>query len=217
MVMRKFFEYGGFAAGALLVVFGVAVIALGLSGRSTVNTNLSQEAIVGSDDMSPAAIKESVGDASWVANVDLPSCDVAGKSIDSGSEARCFAQYMRIHALRSSDGLTYAQMGRFVAKANPDDPAGTSDEALALTDSEGNPVANSARNTWVTETALATALNVSYMAERLSLFSIVVGIALLLSGIGFVVLDYVALHVRRRATEPVPAARESQHTGAAAA
>ena len=40
----------------------------------------------------------------------------------------------------------------------------------------------------MTETALATALNMSYMAEQLSLFGIVVGIALLLTGIGFLVL-----------------------------
>jgi hypothetical protein len=32
----------------------------------------------------------------------------------------------------------------------------------------------------------ATALNVSYMAEQLSLFSLVVGIALLLAGVGFI-------------------------------
>jgi hypothetical protein len=213
--MRKFFEFGGFIAGAVLVVFGVAVIALGISGRSTVHTNLSQEAIVGSDDMSPAAIKESVGDASWVATVDLPTCDVAGKSIDTGGKARCFAQYMRIHALRSSDGLSYAQMGRFATADGS--PKGTSDEALALKDSDGNPVANSARDTWVTETALSTALNVSFMAERLSLFSIVIGIALLLAGIGFVVLDYVALHTRREAAEKAPAASEPQRTGAAVA
>ena len=45
----------------------------------------------------------------------------------------------------------------------------------------------------MTETALSTALNVSYMAEQLSLFSLVVGIALLLAGVGFVVLAYAAL------------------------
>jgi hypothetical protein len=33
-----------------------------------------------------------------------------------------------------------------------------------------------------------TALNVGYMAEMLSIFSIVVGVALLLAGIGFVIL-----------------------------
>jgi len=40
----------------------------------------------------------------------------------------------------------------------------------------------------VTETALATALNMSYMAEQLSLFSIVIGVALLLAGLGFGIL-----------------------------
>ena len=47
---------------------------------------------------------------------------------------------------------------------------------------------NGLRNMWVTETALTTALNMSYMAEQLSLFGIVVGVALLLTGIGFLVL-----------------------------
>jgi hypothetical protein len=40
----------------------------------------------------------------------------------------------------------------------------------------------------VTETALSTALNMSYMATNLALFSLVVGIALLLTGVGFLVL-----------------------------
>ena len=49
----------------------------------------------------------------------------------------------------------------------------------------------------MTETALTTALNTSYMADRLGLFGIVVGIALLLSGIGFIVLAFAALHRKR--------------------
>jgi hypothetical protein len=40
----------------------------------------------------------------------------------------------------------------------------------------------------VTETALTTALNTSFMADQLGNFGIVVGIALLLSGLGFVIL-----------------------------
>ena len=40
----------------------------------------------------------------------------------------------------------------------------------------------------MTETALSTALNASYIAESLWVFGIVVGIALLLSGIGFAIL-----------------------------
>ena len=197
--MRKVFEFGGFIAGAVLIIFGVAVIALGVSARSTVHHDLSQEAIVGSSDMSPSAIKEEIAGESWAASVDIPTGDVANKSIDTGSEARTFAQYMRIHALTSSDGLTYAQMGRF---ATPDgSPKGTSDEALAAKGDDGRPLPNTARNTWVTATALTTALNMSYMAEQLALFSMVIGIALLLSGVGFIVLDWVALHRRREAEE----------------
>ena len=55
-------------------------------------------------------------------------------------------------------------------------------------DAKGSPVSNSARETWVTATALSTALNMSYMAEQMALFGIVVGIALLLSGFGFIIL-----------------------------
>ena len=40
----------------------------------------------------------------------------------------------------------------------------------------------------MTETALTTALNTSFFAERVAMFSIVMGIALLLTGIGFLVL-----------------------------
>src|SRR5439155_543653 len=65
----------------------------------------------------------------------------------------------------------------------------TSDEKYALVNAETKrPVDNGLRNLWVTETALTTALNTSYMAEQLSLFGIVVGIALLLAGIGFAIL-----------------------------
>jgi hypothetical protein len=185
--MRKFLEIGGFLAGALLIVFGVAAIVMGANGRSTVTDSLKQEQIVGSEDMSPAAIKDAAMKAGLnVATLDIPTQDIAGKPIDSGDRARAFAGYMRIHALESTGGLVYAQMGRFAVKSG--DPKGTSDEALALKDENGNPVANGARNTWVTETALGTALNVSYMADQLALFGIVVGVALLLSGIGFVVL-----------------------------
>jgi hypothetical protein len=40
----------------------------------------------------------------------------------------------------------------------------------------------------VTETSLTTALNMSFFAERVGMFGIVMGIALLLTGIGFLVL-----------------------------
>ena len=186
MGKRRLFEWGGVAAGIVLIAFGIGALVMSIDARSTVRDELQREQIVGSDDMSPEAIQAGIDEAGL--DVSAPSCDVAEQPIETGDDARCFSQYMRIHALESSGGLTYAQMGRFVAADDPENPAGTSDEAAALTDEEGNPVPNQARNTWVTETSLSTALNLSYMAERLALFGIVVGIALILSGIGFIVL-----------------------------
>jgi hypothetical protein len=206
--MKKFFEIGGFIAGAILIAFGAAVIALGANGRSTVNSNLKQEQIVGSPDMTPALIKDEATKAG-LKGVSFPTCSVAGKSIDTGGEARCFAQYMRIHTLEATSGVPYAQMPRYATA----DGKGTNDGTLAL-QSNGKPVANAARDIWVTETALTTALNVSYMAEQLSLFSLVIGVALLLSGVGFVVLDWAALH-RRRVKAATPAVAQSRQAAIA--
>ena len=198
-VLRKLLEWGGFAAGAILVTFGVVAIAMGFSGRSTVSDSLKLEKITGTPDMTPALIAKEAKEAG-LTGVSLPSKSVAGKAINSGDRARTFASYMRIHALEATGGYTYAQMGRFQAK--PDTPkaqlavgGGTDNPQWALVDTATKqPVANGARNLWVTETPLTTALNTSYMADRLGLFGIVVGIALLLTGIGFFVLAFAALH-----------------------
>jgi hypothetical protein len=198
------FEWGGFISGAILIAFGVGAIAMGFSGRGTVADSLKQEKIVGSADMTPALIVKEAKEAGLDVNaIDMPTVAVAGKAINSGPRARAFASYMRIHALEATGGYTYAEMGRFQAK--PDTPkaqlavgGGTDNPTWAVTDTATKqPVANGARNLWVTETALSTALNTSYMADRLGLFGIVVGVALLLSGIGFIVLAFAALHRRK--------------------
>jgi hypothetical protein len=204
--MRKFLEVGGFIAGAVLVLFGAVVIALGIGARSTVNSGLSAEKITGTPDMTPALIKTEVAKAG-LTGVSIPSCSVAGKSITTGTTARCFAQYMRIHTLMATGGLTYAEMGRFATADGK--PLGTNDATKAV-QQNGQPVANSARDIWVTETALTTALNVSYMASQLSLFSIVIGVALLLAGFGFAILDWAALHRRKEAKVGAEAARPLQ-------
>ena len=196
--MRKLFVIGGIVAGLVLVIFGATAISMGIDGRTTVRDSLKQEQIVFGAADDPAVAKFA---AQW-----------ADKPLQTGTQARAFAQIMHEHALEASDGLAYAQMGRFVSAKDPESPAGTSDEAAALKDEKGNPVSNSARNTWVTETALSTALNVSYMAEQMALFGIVVGIALLLSGFGFIIL---ALGGALRSREVSPVATR-EPTGARA-
>jgi hypothetical protein len=184
---RKLFQYGGIAASIVLIAFGTGSIALGAWGVSTVRDNLKQEQIF-------------FGDAS---QDDAVPASLSGKQVTTGERAREFAKVMRKHALEATGGQTYAQMGRFIDKnGNP-----TSDEAQAAKDPKtGQPVANEARNIWVTETALATALNVAYFGERVGVFGIVMGIALLLTGIGFLVLTLGGALRLSKAQEPEPAA-----------
>jgi hypothetical protein len=92
---------------------------------------------------------------------------------------------MRVHALEASNGQTYAEMPRFLDENGK--PV-ADEKAAAVDPKSGQPVSNPARDLWVTETALATALNTSYFAENVANFAIVMGFALLLAGIGFLVL-----------------------------
>jgi hypothetical protein len=181
---KKFIEYAGIAASVILIAFGIGAIVAGIAGHSTVRDNLKAEQIVGSPDMTPSAIAAEAKQAG-LKNVDLPTCSVAGKAIDTGTRGRCFAQYMRIHTLEATGGQVYSQMGRFLdASGKP-----TNDEKTAAIDPKTKkPVENGARNIWVTETALTTALNTSYFAENVALFSVVMGVALLLVGGGLLVV-----------------------------
>jgi hypothetical protein len=206
--MRTIFRYGGVAASITLIVVAIGAIVIGFSGRSEVGTNLQREAIVGTPDMTPAAIAKEAK-AAGLKTLSLPTCSVANRSIDTGGEAKCFAGYMRIHALEATGGQTYAQMPRY---QGPNGTA-TNDAKQALTRPNGAPIDNPARQVWVTETALATALNTSYFAQSVALFAIVMGAVLLLTGIGFLVLTLgllsgapAMLRHRRHSGGSVPAA-----------
>ena len=184
--MKKLFAYGGIGASIILIAFGIGAAWVGVSGRDQVRSNLKLERITGTPDMTPAAIKAEAAKAG-LKNVSLPSCNVADKTVNTGARAHCFASYMRIHALEATGGQVYAQLGQYLDKSGK----ATSDKALAAKDPKtGQPVANPVRNVWITETALSTALNQAFFAEQVSYFGIVTGIALLLTGVGFLVLAF---------------------------
>jgi F0F1-type ATP synthase membrane subunit c/vacuolar-type H+-ATPase subunit K len=192
--MRKLFEIGGLVAAAVLIAFGVAAIVLGVNGRDTVGNSLKQEYIVGTPDMTASAIAAEAKKAGLPASIKLPTANIAGKAITNGTLAHEFATYMRIHTLEATGGLSYAQMGRYKALATApakftDGLGGTNDTTYAVTDPKiKQPVSNPRRDIWTTSVALQTALNSSYMADQLSVFGVVVGVALLLSGFGFGIL-----------------------------
>jgi hypothetical protein len=192
---KSFWEIGGFLAGGVLILFGIVAIYMGVSGFTTVRDSIKDENIFFSTAEDQDAATDEYASA-WY-----------GEQVTTGEQARAQAQVMRYHTVNAEwnpEGLTYAQRGRFLAKDDPANPAGTSDEAAALLDEAGKPVSNSYRNQWVTFTGLSTALNMSYMAEQLSLFGIVVGVALLLTGVGLVILAF-AVFGREPATAQSPA------------
>ena len=185
---------GGYISGGVLIVFGIVVIALGVWGFSFARDHIEREGITFGPATDPAVQEHA---EQW-----------AGEPVDTGRKALAMAEIMREHTLAGTGGLTYAEMGRYQSAANPDDAKGTNDEAQAAKDESGQPISNGARNIWVTETALATALDMGFMSEMLSLFSIVVGIALLLTGIGLVILALAVFGrwrpVSQTAAEPAP-------------
>jgi hypothetical protein len=158
----KVVTYAGIAASVILIAFGIGSIVVGFNGRDRVQSDLAREQIVGTDDST-----------------------IPGQLVDTGSEAQAFANVMRKHTLEATGGQTYSQMGRFL----DDNGKPTSDESKAAKDPKtGQPVENGLRNMWVNETALSTALNTAYFAESVATFAIVMGFALLLTGIGFLVV-----------------------------
>jgi len=162
--MSKLFQYGGIAASIVLIAFGAGSIVVGLNGKAEVRDNLKREQIVGTPDMAKS---------------------VANKQVLTGAQAKAFAAGMRKHSLEATGGQVYSQMGRFLDKAGKP----TNDEkAAAINPATKKPLENGARNIWVTETALTTALNTSFFAESVATFAIVMGVALLLVGGGFLVL-----------------------------
>jgi hypothetical protein len=175
---------GGVLAGVLLVVLGAVWIYAGATSRSEVHDTITQEQIVGSPDMSPTAILPGLTEAGIEGKVDVPSCSVADEPISNGDEARCFAEYMRVHALESTGGRTYSEMGRFLDEDGKE--VFTQEEAAV--GPSGQPVSNPARDLWVSQRALATGLELAYVGEQVSLFSIATGILFVIIGIGFLVI-----------------------------
>ena len=183
--MSRLFQYGGIVASIILIAFGAGSIVTGYNGRDRVHNDLAREQIVGTPDSS-----------------------IPNQLVNNGTKAEAFAKVMRKHTLEATGGQTYSQMGQFLDKAGKP----TSDEKAAAIDPRTHkPVENPARNIWVTETALTTALNTGYFAERVSDFAIVMGIAVLLAGGGFLVLTLRVLW------QPSEATRRQPHTAVTAA
>ena len=138
--MRKAFEIGGIVAAVVLIAFGIGgAVAMGINGRSTVQSNLG-------------------------AGADHLRRRVEGRD-GSGEVLRAAREYRRQgQGVRADDAPSHARgnagpdlladgplrrEGGTPAKLT-DGQGGTNDPMYAATDAKGSPVSNSARDLWVT-------------------------------------------------------------------
>ncbi len=164
----KFFPKLVIAIGIIFALVGVIAAGTGFYTRSLIGEQLANQNITTS------------GDAS------IPNTPVTDMAT-----ALSMAEIIQVHAAKFSGGLSYAEMGRFAVESG--DAAGTSNSDEALKDANGNPVANSARDTQLTAAGLVTSLSLTAMAIGISYGAIALGFGFSLLGVVIAGLGYALL------------------------
>ncbi len=141
-------------------IVGVILVLGGVWGIAFTHKNVTREKIVTPSDAS------------------LPNKPVSGPRT-----LKSQADIIREHVLKSTGGQTYAEMPRQIVKID--------DSGNPVIDSNGNPVLieNTARNIWVTATALTTALNLGIITYAFSSFVLLLGLISLWNGYLFLLLS----------------------------
>lgn len=135
-------------------------------------------------------------------NITTPGdASIPNVQVNSIATALSMADIIQHHADARSEGLSYAELGRFVAADG--NPSGTSTASEALLDDAGNPVSNSVRDTQLTASGLITSLSLSAMAIGASYGAIALGIAftilgIVVAGLGYALLGLIEPEVAER-------------------
>ena len=138
----------------LVIVSGIVLIASGLSGIFFTYQKVGQEKIITPEDAS------------------LSQVPVRGPF-----SLKAQAGVIREHTLSMTDGKTYAEMPRSVAKLDAD--------GNVMVGADGTPVmtANTARDIWITATTLTTALYLAMFAYAFFGFIVISGLVLVIIGV----------------------------------
>lgn len=147
-------------ASIVSVSVGVLFVVLGVWGSFFTRTNVARERITTPEDAS------------------IPNALVRGPlTLKSQSDI------IRFHTLKATGGKTYSEMPRQITKLDS--------EGRSVLDMQGKPImiANSARDIWITATALTTALNLGIFAYIFSFFVIFIGCILGGAGVLFYLLS----------------------------
>src|SRR5215213_5262157 len=166
------------AVGIAFAIAGLVAAGAGLYIRSFVGQQLAAQQIVTPEDTS------------------IPNTPVTGIAT-----ALSMSDIIQHHAATSSNGLSYAQMGKFAVAST--DPAGTNNKDEALQDANGKPVANAARNTQLTAAGLVTSLSLSAMAIGAAYGAMALGLGFLvlgiiIAGLGYALLGLITPEVAKR-------------------
>ena len=156
--MKKAFPVALMLIGLVFLAAGVYTVVRGFDAKGQVRDELEAQKIVTSEDAS------------------IPNAPV----VDAAT-ADAMANIIGVHATEATGGRTYAEMGRYLTPEGGD----TSDEALALKDEEGNPVANPLRNVAFQASALRTSLYTSVLACNVS--DLVIGLGIAFAALGVVI------------------------------
>lgn len=164
--------------GIIFALAGLVTAGTGVYVRSFVSEQLASQNITTPDDAS-----------------------IPNAKVDSIATALSMADIIQEHAGARSNGLSYAEMGRFAVESG--DPAGTSNPEMALLDANGNPVPNGARNTQLTAAGLVTSLSMTAMAIGVSYGAIALGVAftflgLVVAGLGYALLGLITPAVAQK-------------------
>ena len=156
--MKKAFPIALMVLGLVFLAAGVYTIGRGFDARNQVRDELVAQNITTPDDATNPGVR-----------------------VDSVATAKSMANIIETHALDSTGGLTYSEMGRFAVDSG--DPAGTSDETKALIGADGKPVPNGLRNQAFQASALRTSLYTSVMAFEVSTLVTGLGLMILVLGV----------------------------------
>src|SRR5690606_21838409 len=147
-------------------------------------------------------INSFVGDQLASQNVTTPEdASIPNTPVRDIPTALSMADIIQHHAAASSNGLSYAEMGRFAVESG--DPAGTNNADEALKGADGKPVANAARNTQLTAAGLVTSLSLSAMAMGAAYGAIALGIGftvlgIIIAGLGYALLGLITPELAQR-------------------
>lgn len=147
------------ASSVLAIVVGVVLVISGIWGISFTYTKIAAENITTPADSA------------------IPSVPVRGPLT-----LKAQADIMRAHVLKTTGGKTYAEMPRQIPKLDQN--------GKPVIDEQGKEVMvpNTARDLWVTYTALTTALNLGLLTYAFSGMSVLIGLISIWAGMVFFAL-----------------------------